>query len=127
MGFLHYPCEIVPTIERNTSVNQIETTDTTLRIREKPSLEAEIIGHVQLGYYNVLETKENDGYTWYKLAKDRWCADITTNYLPAEDDIIARLEEYLNNIKTQVTYLKNENTDLKNDMKSIKQITERWE
>jgi len=127
LGFLHYPCEVVPTVERNTSVNQIETTDTTLRIREKPSLEGEIIGHVQLGYYNVLDTKENDGYTWYKLANDRWCADITTTYLPAEDDIIERLEEYLNNIKSQVTYLKNENTDLKEDMKSIKKITERWE
>ncbi len=127
LGFLHYPCEVVPTVERNTSVNQIQTTDTSLRIREKPSLEAEIIGHVQFGYYNVLDTKENDGYTWYKIAKDRWCANITTNYLPAEDDIIQRLEEYLNNIKSQVTYLKNENTDLKEDMKSIKKITERWE
>lgn len=127
IGVLHYPFESVLPVERNENVNQIETTDEQLRIRVAPSLDAEIVGHVQLGYYNVLQTEEADGYTWYEISKDRWCANITTNYLaPEEEDIIKELEKYFDGMKSTIKQLTNENTDLKADMKKINEVSGKW-
>lgn len=127
IGVLHYPFESVLPVERNENVVQIQTTDEQLRIRTAPSLEAEIVGHVQLGYYNVLSEKDADGYTWYEIAKDRWCANITTNYLPkAEDDFVRQLEKFLNDTKAKINALESENEEMKSDMSQIKTIAERW-
>lgn len=128
LGYLHYPLNTVEPVERNVNVNQIQTTDTDLRIRTKPSLNGEIVGYVQLGYYNVLDTKEADGFTWYKLDKDRWCANVSTIYLPSEDtDIIRELEKYFNSMKEQVNALSEENKSIKEDMKEINEISKRWQ
>lgn len=127
LGYLHYPLEAVQPVERNTSVNQIQTTDTELRVRTKPSLKGEVVGYVQLGYYDVLDTKVADGYTWYKLAKDRWCANVSTIYLPSDDtDIIREIEVYFNSMKEKINVLSSENTDLKDDMRKIEDISRRW-
>jgi len=127
MGFLHSDCYPILPVERNTHATQIQTTDEQLRIRTAPSLNAEIVGHVQLGYYNVLQQSEADGYTWYEIAKDRWCANITTNYLPSEqNDFVRQLEEFLNNTKAKIKALESENENMKSDMKNIENIAERW-
>lgn len=127
LGFLHYPYSPVETVERNPNVNQIEITDEQLRIRTAPSLAAEIVGHVQLGYYNVLDQKDADGYTWFEISKDRWCANITTTYLPSEqNDFVKQLEEFLNTTRAKIKALENENQEMKSDMLNIKNIAERW-
>ena len=127
LGFLHYPYSPVLPVERNTNVNQIQTTDEQLRIRVAPSLESEIVGHVQLGYYNVLQQTEADGYTWYEIAKDRWCADITTNYLPSEEnDFVRQLEKFLNETKAKINALEEENKQMRTDYTEVKNIAMRW-
>lgn len=127
IGVLHYPFESVLPVERNESVPQIETTDEQLRIRVAPSLEAEIVGHVQLGYYNVLQTEDNDGYTWYNIAKDRWCANITTNYLPSDSsDFVKQIEEWANAMVTTVKQKDKKINDLTSDMKEIESIARKW-
>ena len=127
LGYLHFPLATVEPTERNTSVNQIQTTDAELRIRTKPSLKGEIVGYVQLGYYDVLDTKQADGYTWYQLAKDRWCANVSTIYLPSDDtDIIEEIEKYFNSMKEKINVLSGENTELKDDMRKIEDISRRW-
>ena len=129
LGFLHYPLASVPTVERNTSVNQIHCTDSSLRIRVKPSLSAEIVGHVSCvenRYYNVLNIKEADGYKWYKIANDRWCADIGIIYYPVAEDFVKQLEEFLNVTRAKINSLQSENEDMRNDMKQMKNIAERW-
>lgn len=124
LGYLHYPLNAVTPTERNTSTNQIQTTNTNLRIRTKPSLSGEVVGYVQLGYYNVLESKDADGYTWYKIAKDRWCANITTVYLPSDDtDIIREIERYFDSMKDNVNVLKEENNDLKDRIEEIHELS----
>ena len=106
LGVLHYPYQPVNTVERNENVNQIQTTDEALRIRTEPNLNGEIVGHVQIGYYNVLNQKDSDGYTWYEIEKDRWCADVTTKYLPASaDDFVKKIEEYLNGLKGEINVM----------------------
>ena len=103
LGFLHYPQELVRPVPRNTSVDQIQTTDISLRIRTKPSLSGDVVGYVQLGYYNVYDKKENDGYTWYKLAKDRWCANVSTIYLPSDEtDVIKEIERVFIDMKSSI-------------------------
>lgn len=127
LGYLHYPYGSFAPVERDSSVNQIETTDDTLRIRSAPSLNGEIVGHVQIGYYNVLQTVEADGYTWYEISKDRWCANITTKYLPKNsDDFVKEFEEFLNRTKKEITDLRNEKDDLLKDMSSIRKITDKY-
>lgn len=127
LGILHYPYEPVSPVERNENVAQIETTDDSLRIRTQPSLEAEIVGHVQLGFYNVLDSKENDGYTWYEISKDRWCANITTKYLPKnEDDFIEQIRKWSNAMIEKSK--KDEQTidDMKKDFEKISEVAEKW-
>lgn len=127
LGVLHYPYSPVSTVERNENVPQIETTDEQLRIRVAPSLDAEIIGHVQLGYYNVLSQTDADGYTWYEIAKDRWCANITTNYLPSEEnDFIKQLEKFLNDTKAKINALEDENKQMRTDYADVINIAQRW-
>lgn len=127
IGVLHYPFESVLPVERNENVPQIETTDEQLRIRTAPSLEAEIVGHVQLGYYNVLQTEEADGYTWYEISKDRWCANITTNYLPSDSsDFVKQIEEWANAMVTTVKQKDKKISDLTSDMKEIESIARKW-
>lgn len=127
LGVLHYPYDTVKTVDRNEKVNQIQTTDISLRIRKEPSLSGEVVGHVQIGFYNVLSQKENDGYIWYEIAKDRWCANVTVTYLPSdEDDIIKQIERYFNEMKQQVNVLKDENTELKKSFKEVYTISKKW-
>ena len=109
-------------VERNTSVNQIQTTDETLRIRTKPSLEADVVGHVQVGYYNVIASKKADGYTWYQLATDKWCADISTIYLPAEDDVLKELERIYKSITAKLDEKDKELQKANEKLRKIKEI-----
>lgn len=127
LGILHYPYEPLNPVERNENVAQIETTDDSLRIRTEPSLEAEIVGHVQIGYYNVLDSKENDGYTWYEIAKDRWCADITTKYLPGESsDFVKEIEKWANDMVTTIKTKDKTIDDMKQDFEKISEVAEKW-
>lgn len=127
LGYIHFPYSPVEPVARNESIDQIETTDDTLRIRTKPSLNGDVVGYVGVGYYNVLSTQDADGYTWYEIAKNRYCANITTVYLPADGgDIIRQIEDYFNSLKRQASTLKSENDSLKKDMKKIGDITKKW-
>lgn len=125
LGVLHYPYSTVNTVERNEKVNQIQTTDISLRIRTEPSLKGQIVGHVRIGYYNVLDEKENDGYTWYEIENDRWVANITTKYLPSTGgDIIRKIEEYFNSMKSEINSLTEERNKYKEIVKEVHKLTE---
>lgn len=115
----------VSPVERNTNVNQIQTTDDTLRIRTAPNLSAEIVGHVEKGYYNVLQECEADGFTWYEIASGRWCANVSTIYLPKQDDIIAQIQRYFDAMKTEIENLTSKNEELSQKLKEIKEICEK--
>lgn len=127
LGYLHSDYYPILPVERNTNVTQIQTTDEALRIRMAPSLSAEIVGHVQLGYYNVLSQEDADGYTWYEIAKDGWCANITTNYLPSEqNDFVKQIEDWARNMVSQVKMKDEKIAGLTEDMKKIDAITGKW-
>lgn len=124
LGYLHCPLEPLNTVERNENVDQIQTTDTTLRVRMKPSLDADIVGHVSLGYYNVLQIKADESYTWYQIGKNRWCADVSVVYLPAEDDIVKRFEEFVNAFKVRDKENQKKIADYEKKLKDIHKLSE---
>ena len=78
---------ITPNVDRNESKNQVEVLVTQLRVRTEPSLSGSILGFANVGFYNVLEQKENDGYVWFKIADNQWIAtnEEWTKYYPAND------------------------------------------
>lgn len=65
---------ITPNVPRDEYKDQIEVKVDQLRVRIEPSLNAEAIGHANIGFYNYLETKDNDGYTWYRISDNNWIA-----------------------------------------------------
>ena len=79
---------ITPNVERNDNMNQVEVLVDKLRVRTEPSLNATILGYATPGFYNVYDTKENDGYLWFKIAEEQWIASKEgewTIYYPATD------------------------------------------
>ena len=127
------PNTIAP-VERDESVDQIKTTDTTLRIRTAPNLDASIVGHVQLGFYNVLAVekatatdkkryKEERGENleqWYEIAKDRWCGNLTTEFLAKKNE--TDISKAMEIITKAVNDLQAENTRYKEGIKQAADI-----
>ena len=130
------PMTLAP-VDPDNSKDQVETTDITLRIRTKPTVKSENVGHVSIGYYDVLDVKdaaEEDKQNvqglkcWYQIGENRWIANITTVYHRKDDgsDIIAELERYFESMKRSINALTDENTMLKEDIKKVDEITKRW-
>lgn len=65
---------ICPNVPRDEYKNQIEVKVEKLRIRTTPSLNGDILGFAGIGFYNYQETKEADGYLWYRIADNNWVA-----------------------------------------------------
>ena len=56
--------------EQDTTVNQIQVTAHSYRIRTEPN--GKILGYAELGYWTVLEEKIVDDMTWVRVYKDMW-------------------------------------------------------
>lgn len=95
--------EVPDPVKRNEYKHQVQVIATALRVRTNASLEGEVVGLCKVGYYNVLQTKKADGYTWNRIAKERWIAtgEDWTIDLPAKDP----LEEEVEKLKAQVREL----------------------
>lgn len=63
-------------VSRNTAVDQIEVALQFLNCRNKPTVKADRLGFLAEGYYNVYDTADSEGYTWYNIGTDRWCAGV---------------------------------------------------
>lgn len=61
---------------KNKNKNQIEVLKENLNCRTSPSLKGTILGYINLGYYNILEQKEQSGYTWYRIDYNKWVANV---------------------------------------------------
>lgn len=128
------PDTLIPT-ERNTSINQIETTDNTLRIRTQPNLSSSVIGHVSVGFYNVLDIKEAetidrqrepDLKCWYEISKGRWIGNVTTIYHEAneEDDFLNEVKRFFDKIQNRTNALIEERDACKERLKKIHELSE---
>lgn len=69
--------DVVSPVSRDVTKDQLICLDDDLRVRKSPSLKADKIGHLEKGkYYNYYEVQEADGYSWYKIADNQWCACV---------------------------------------------------
>ena len=87
-------------VERNTKVDQLNVKVENLRARTEPSLNGTILGYINMGYYNIEETAENDGYVWYKV-QGMWIAfnEDWITVLPKEEPSKEEIQkEYKNRI-----------------------------
>ena len=74
-------------VERDTTVPQIEVIATSLRVRTSPSLSGDYYCTCPKGLYSAAISTVADGYTWYSIEPDRWIASKEgdwTKYYPAE-------------------------------------------
>lgn len=78
--------QVTPNVARDESKNQIEVKVNDLNVRTDGTTSAESIGVAKIGYYDYYETKENDGYTWYRIDMFQWVAykEEWINVLPAK-------------------------------------------
>ena len=60
--------------ERNVLKNQIKVNFDRYNIRTSTEIADNIIGYAEPGYYDVLEIKKDNGYTWYKIYDNMWIA-----------------------------------------------------
>lgn len=123
LGYLHY--DNIKPVPRDTSVNQVYVSNDRLRIRRQPSLSGDILGYASIGYYNVLSTKDNDGYTWYKLDNDKYIANVETKYYPTkQQDIVRVIEDFVDNLTSEVNNLKDNNEEYRNVLNEIHNLSE---
>lgn len=90
---------------RNQNKSQIRVTGKYLNCRTSPSLKADVLGYIDFGYYNILDTKTSDGYTWYKIASNKWVAylsSIVTRYLVETESDSTTSEETEDNNETTI-------------------------
>lgn len=101
--------ETIPTVSRDPNRNQIQVLTNEQNIRDNDN---NIVGVAQSGFYNVLSTKELNGYIWSEVKKNRFIADVEGRvvYLPSDD----------------VDAIKKENAELKQALKQINEIIKRW-
>lgn len=104
--------KITPNVDRDETKNQVEVFIDYLRVRTEPNLNGTILGMAGVGYYNVYDSIEADGYTWYKIADDNWIAysDEWAKYYPKEETDYKKLyEEQLEKnklLETEINVLK---------------------
>ena len=65
---------VTENVERDEYQDQIEINVEKLRVRTIPTLDSEILGYANIGFYNYYEVAEHDGYTWYRIADNQWVA-----------------------------------------------------
>lgn len=59
-------------VSRDNKKNQIEVMVNDLRCRKSPN--GTILGYVNKGIYNILDSSKNGNYTWYMIGSDNWIA-----------------------------------------------------
>lgn len=108
---------------RNEEINQIYVNSSNTmycRLTPDTSIENKTIDKfVKVGYYNILEELDSNGYHWYKISEDRYVAKIDgiVEYKPKKEDSIEEIKidtlydkilEFIKNIikKFLLKYLK---------------------
>lgn len=93
-------------VERDKNKDQIEVVINNLRVRKLPN--GEILGYIKPGIYNIIDTKVNGDYTWYKIGYNMWIAyssEFANLYLKEEnvltDEIIEEVEDKESNDNNQ--------------------------
>ena len=135
VAYLHYgpnTGNYVTPVNRNTQLNQIDAPDPQLRVRTSPELDGTFYCFITPGYYNVLSIVEATAADkaaceglecWYEIEEGKYCANITTTYLPksSSSDITPTptpnpsetIDKLFKELQTTILVLESENKELK--------------
>lgn len=62
--------------EVSSDIGKITIASSPINIRSTPSTSGELVGLADPSTtYNVYETQDNEGYTWYRISNDEWIPD----------------------------------------------------
>lgn len=67
---------VVLPVDRDVCVDQLYVSTSNLRVRKAPSLTGGQVDTARIGYYNVTEMVDADGYTWCKVSDEYWMAIV---------------------------------------------------
>lgn len=75
-------------VGKNTANNQIEVIGNMLRVRKGAGTNQSVLGYADTGFYNYVETKTANGYTWYNIGVG-WIAGTKedTRVYPAQEKV----------------------------------------
>ena len=114
-------------VPRDKIKDQLEVVKNKLRIRTEPSLKADILDFAELGIYNDLETRENDGYVWHKIAEKNWIAEVD-GYVELLPKIDFKVGDFVETIEPvylyQITAIEGEKATLKpiSDISNLRKL-----
>ena len=123
---------ITPVVERNEKQNQLQVNVDDLRVRKAPAINQAILGLAKLnGIYNYYETKEQGGYTWYKIAENQWVANQDnwcTIYSKKDDKTtIEELQKQVEELKKDKQELIDKNKLLEREKQNLKENDNKYE
>lgn len=122
-------------VARDTTKDQIEVIGS-LNCRKGAGTNQAVLGYCDYGIYNYIETKEANGYTWYKLAEGKWIAGTKedTKVYPKEqptpptpdpkDEKIKELEAELAKKNLEIKDLEAQNEALQKEIKELQEEIE---
>lgn len=96
-------------VPRNPKLTQLNIIADKLRARREPSLNGEILGYMNKGYYDLQDEREADGYIWYMI-QDMWVAynPDWEELLPHEETKEQIQRDYMNRILENIpSFLEN--------------------
>ena len=122
--------------EQDENKNQVLVDVDGLRVRSEPSLSGEYLYTCKKGYFEALDIRTDDDYTWYCIGVNAWIAGVDgVAYLPKteenEEDRIQALEEENNalmsaidDLNSQIQALQAEKEKLEQDYSDYKSKAE---
>ena len=119
-------------VARDEKKHQVEVIASSLRIRQTPSLNGEQLFICDKGIYDVIQSKEADGYLWCEIEKERWIAtkegswtiDLPIVKEPTQEDNIADLKNQIDVLNIELTSAK---TSLETTEKALKEANRKIE
>ena len=115
--------------EQDENKNQVLVDVDGLRVRSEPSLSGEYLYTCQKGYFETLDIRTNDDYTWYCIGVNAWIAGVDgVTYFPKkeenEEDRIQALEEENNALMSAIDDLNNQIQALQAQVKALEKEKE---
>lgn len=97
------------------SRDQIEVFTFEQNVRDRNN---DVLKKAEKGFFNVISTKENNGYLWYEVDKDKYIAHVEgrVRFIPASED------DNINKLKRENKQLKLENEELKKKLDKIMEV-----
>ena len=84
----YLPKKVGTPVKRDKNKNQIEVLVPELNVRNKPNTNGTKLGFANIGIYDIINSSEANGYTWYEIEENKWIASkegIWTKFYKKED------------------------------------------